>query len=218
MTAEKNDRNPHELCIFRSKSECVSCPLKNELDCHFDGKKLLRFVSMFLITLITSLLGLIFNGFIAEFIVYLILIVVFSIIFFEFWEIRILCSHCPFYAEKGKKLRCYANYGSYKAWKYHPEPMSKSEKIQLMIGFFIFFGLLLGPSIFLILKGIYLWAIFPIIGFITFLIVIKKYHCPKCFNFSCPLNRKSKEVIDAFLKLNHLMKEAWEKAGWKIEN
>ena len=44
--------------------------------------------------------------------------------FFGFIETRVLCSHCPHYAEEGASLRCWANYGSPKLFKYRPGPMS----------------------------------------------------------------------------------------------
>ncbi|MHA1455193.1 MAG: hypothetical protein ACTSR5_04300 [Promethearchaeota archaeon] len=70
--------------------------------------------------------------------------------FFQVWENKILCSHCPYYAfEDEKKVKCYANYGIYKAWKYDPAPMSRSEKIQFIIGISIFAAI---PLIFLLLA------------------------------------------------------------------
>ncbi|MFX1238190.1 MAG: hypothetical protein ACFFAS_14810 [Promethearchaeota archaeon] len=209
--------NSYKLCIFGDKSECNECNLKEKLDCHFDLKKLICFGGLFFFIVITGSIGLIFNGLMVEFIISLISLVIFAIIFFEFWEIRILCSHCPFYSEKGKFLRCYGNYGSLKIWKYHPEPMSKNEKIQLLIGFVIIFSIIAIPIIILLLNQLYIWSVLPIIGYILWFYDIKKFHCPKCNNFSCPLNKQSKQVIDEFLKRNPVMKEAWEKSGWIVE-
>lgn len=214
MENKDQTNNPYDLCIFRSESECETCHLKNQLDCHFSLKKLLRFIISFLFIIITGSAALIIYGLMKEIYVFLVLLAVFFVIFFEFWEIRILCSHCPFYAENQKKLRCYANYGSLKVWKYHPEPMSISEKIQLMVGFLLFISIVLLPSIILIVNQHYLWAVPPIIGLLAFGYIIKKFHCTKCLNFSCPFNDIPKAVVDEFLNRNPVMKKAWEEKGW----
>ena len=56
-------------------------------------------------------------------------------------EIRVLCSHCPYYAEEGRILHCLANHGTIKLWKYHPEPMRFWEKLGFLGGiiFFLYF-------------------------------------------------------------------------------
>lgn len=103
-------------------------PSKDIVRLQVQPNKLLRFVSTFLLVIITGSIGLLFNGLFEDFYAFLTVLVVFSIIFFEFWEIKILCTHCPFYTEEGRVLDCYGNYGSLKVWSYNPEPMSKSEK------------------------------------------------------------------------------------------
>lgn len=57
----------------------------------------------------------------------------FALCFFNVWETMILCSHCPFYARKGKTLACLANHGCIKLWKYNPAPMSCFEKRSVFI-------------------------------------------------------------------------------------
>jgi hypothetical protein len=140
--------------------------------------------------------------------------VAFWLIFFELWEIRILCSHCPYYAECGKTLHCIANYGSLKVWDYHPEPMSASEKVQLWIGFAILCGY---PFPFMLLGGQILWAIVALWGCVMFFWTLRKYTCSQCVNFSCPLNSVPKEIVDAYLARNPVMQQAWEERGWSIK-
>jgi hypothetical protein len=60
--------------------------------------------------------------------------------YFGFIEIRVMCSHCPHYAESDSSLKCWANYGSPKIWKYRPEPMSFIEKAIFLGGFAIIWG------------------------------------------------------------------------------
>jgi len=205
-----NSTKANELCMFDEAAGCNSCVLKNKLDCHFNLFKLLRFILWFFLIIITGSLALILNEFIMEFIIFLILLITFSIIFFEFWEIRILCSHCPFYAEEEKTLKCYGNYGSLKLWKYHPEPMSQSEKIQLYVGFLILFNIILLPSIILFWNQLILWGFIPVPFFILFLVNIKLKHCSRCPNFSCPFNSVAEEEVNLFLSKNPIMKEAWK--------
>jgi hypothetical protein len=212
-----SEKISNKLCISDDISKCDECNLKEKLDCHFNVKKLARFAITWFIVVLSGSIGLVFNGLLFEFTIYLIILIVFSIIFFEFWEIRILCSHCPFYSEEGRTLHCYGNYGCLKIWKYHPEPMSKSEKFQFIIGLVLVFIILNLPSFFLLINRLYLWSILPVITTIIFIWVIRKFHCTYCNNFSCPLNRMPKQVINDFLKRNPLMKEAWEKSGWIVE-
>ena len=130
-----------------------------------------------MVFVITSFLGVI----IANYSWFLLGWIAFWLFFFEFWEIRILCSHCPYYAEDRSSIHCIANYSSLKLWKYHPEPMNVSEKIQLIIGFIILMGY---PLIFLVLGSqhiILIISIVEIIVFFTFLIIRR---CRSCPNFS----------------------------------
>ncbi|MHA1272822.1 MAG: hypothetical protein ACTSVV_02120 [Promethearchaeota archaeon] len=217
MNEKDQSNNPYNLCIFKGKEICESCSLKEKLDCHFDLKKLLRFFLTFTYFTGIGIIGLYINNLIGELIIFLIALGIFAIIFFEFWEIKILCSHCPFYAEKGKTLHCYGNYGSLKVWKYNPVPMSKSEKVQLIIGFILFFSIMNLPAFFLFMNSYWIWGMLPITGFILFIIVIGKYHCPYCFNFSCPFNRMPKDIVNEFLKRNPVMLKAWQGKGYKIE-
>lgn len=89
--------------------------------------------------------------------------------------------------------------------------MSMSEKIQLMTGFAVLVAILLIPSAILTANGLFLWAIPPVIGLAAFGFIIKKFHCSKCFNFSCPLNAAPEDIVDEFLKRNPAMGKAWEK-------
>jgi hypothetical protein len=52
---------------------------------------------------------------------------------------------------------------------------------------------------------------------ISFASTLKRFYCPKCVNFSCPLNAVPKPHIDAYLKRNEVMRKAWEASGWMID-
>ena len=68
-------------------------------------------------------------------------------------------------------------------------------------------------DIFLILSII---AILNLVGGIYFFLALRKYVCPRCVNFSCPLNRVPKRIVDAYLENNPIMKNAWESKGYKL--
>ncbi len=135
--------------------------------------------------------------------------------FFGFWEIYILCSHCPFYALNDGLIVCIANFGCPQFWRYQPGPISKSKKIQLVIGFIIMSGY---PFIFMILGHQYLLFFISLFGLLFFFGGLFKFKCTKCVNFSCVFNRVPKNIVDSYLKKNPIMAKAWEDAGWQIDH
>lgn len=205
------ENNPYDICTWRPVSECAGCSLAGKLKCRYKQGDLLHFMAMFAGFAIPAVIGVILSGYGW----FLLGWVAFDLLFFEFWEIRILCSHCPYYAEKGHTLHCIANYGSFKAWKYHPEPISKAEKVQLIIGFIILGGY---PFPFLLLGGQYLWAFVAAWGLFLFFWTLRKYTCSQCVNFSCILNTVPKDEVEQYLERNPTMKKAWEESGWQPED
>ena len=211
ITDQERTNNPYHLCSWQPISECKNCSIDGRLKCRYSSGDLLHFLGLFLSFLLPALIGMMLSG--CGW--YLLGWVGLAIIFFGFWEIRILCSHCPYYAEKGVTLHCIANYGCPKFWKYHPEPISNSEKIQLVIGFIIMGGY---PFPFLILGEQFILALLAGWAVIMFFWTLRKYTCSKCVNFSCFLNRVPKDVVDEYLKRNPVMRKAWEENGWKIDS
>jgi hypothetical protein len=207
---QEHDRNPHNICTFRPVSECAGCGLGERLKCRFRTGDLLHFLAMFGGFAFPAIIGVIGGGYGWWLLGWL----AFALFFFELWEIRILCSHCPYYAEEGHTLHCIANYGSLKVWKYRPGPMSRAEKIQLWIGFAILGGY---PFPFLLLGQEYILAFLALWGLGLFFWTLHKYTCPQCVNFSCPLNQVPKEVVDEYLRRNPVMRQAWEAHGWRLE-
>jgi hypothetical protein len=122
--------------------KCIDCEVSDKLNCHFNIKQLVRFLLIVFPSFIVA--GIIifkFNPFL------LIPWIILILSYFGFVEIRVMCSHCPHYAEPDvKTLKCWANYGSPKLWKYRPGPMSFNEKIVFYLGFII---ILSYPIIFL---------------------------------------------------------------------
>lgn len=145
-------RKPLSTC---SAAACEACPLHNRLQCHFGGRELVRFFGIAFPPFILGGIG------IARANAWLLLPWVgLLVVYFGFVEIRVMCSHCPHYAEPGSKsLQCWANYGSPKLWKYHPGPMTRNERIVFYTGLVVIAGY---PLAFLI--GAAQWALMALFG------------------------------------------------------
>jgi len=147
-------------------------------------------------------------------------------------ETRILCSHCPYYAEDGKILHCLANHGFYKYAKYHPEPLNLFEKILLIVGFILFgisFPLAQVYSLVIVTRNLssYNLTILVTLAILLGLTIISVFFaftflftgiCPNCVNFSCPFNSVPRKYIDAYLERNPEMKQAWFEKGYKMSD
>lgn len=205
-----SENTSYDICTWKGLKECEDCSLKTNLKCKFHKKHLFSFIASFLIFAIPAVIGLIVSGY-GWFILGWI---GFMLFFFNVWESRILCRHCPFYAEEGKVLHCIANYGSYKLWKFNPKPMNRLEKFQLIIGFIILAGY---PLFFIILAQQNILLFISVLGLLVFFTILLTKTCSKCINFSCPFNRVPKKVVDAYLKQNPVMKKAWLENGYTID-
>jgi membrane protease YdiL (CAAX protease family) len=172
------------------------------------GKPLIIFLVGVLMVAIPAFLGL----FLAGFGVFLIIWLVYTVLFLQLWENKILCSHCPHYGKDGRTLRCHANYGLFKLWKYNPAPMSRSEQMQFIIGVSIFIGY---PFPFLIWGQQWLLLTFTSLGAVGLATILFGWLCLRCVNFSCPFNRVPKNAVDDFLKQHLEMKKAWKAAGYR---
>lgn len=180
---------------------CDDCKIKKTLHCHFHLKDLIHFL---LIALPPFLLG--GWGIYNVSAWWLILWIIFVIAFFGFIEIRVMCSHCPHYAESPTSLKCWANYGSPKLWKYRPGPMIIVEKAIFFTGFIIVWGY---PLLFMIIyKQIFLMIIY-LISTGGFFMTLKIFMCSQCMNFACPLNSVDEKIRDQFFKKNPSVAEAW---------
>jgi len=206
--------------MWKDISECEDCSIKGALQCHEDKTYSIWFGASWLSSFIPALLGLIL-GYTSQNLNSLLFglalggWVTYIVIFFILWEPRMLCSHCPYYAEGGSKVvHCYANHGFPKTTSFNPAPMNRSEKIQFTVGLILFAGY---PIPFLIIGEQYLFLIISVIGIACWFLVLQLKICPDCVNFSCPLNRVPKTVVDSFLKRNPVIKDAWEKSGYKLE-
>jgi hypothetical protein len=224
-----SDTNPQITCTWRDESECVNCSLRWRLGCRQKTSEYLFFLLGEVPSFFIAIVGLIMLGLIIEVWWPLIVLLGTCVVFWVFGlETRVLCSHCPYWAEDSKTLHCWALTGSPKIWRYQPGPMAGWEKATLL-GFFLFTSFFpVGMEAFgiAVLAGnrtvAGLYALLGMIGITIatvltqaqFWMLLMYYFCRKCVNFSCPLNMVPRWMVDEYLKKNPVMRDAWEKSGY----
>ena len=194
LSAEK----PIQTC---QADTCDDCAMNHSIHCHFKLKDLVHFL---LISLPPFLLGGV--GIYNQSVWLLVFWILIVIAFFGFIEIRVMCSHCPHYAEEGTSLKCWANYGAPKLWKYRPGPMSILEKIVFFSGFVIVWGY---PLVILVFSGQWFLFLVYIITTTGFFMTLINFLCVQCMNFACPLNRVAEDTRRMFFKQNPMVNKAW---------
>ena len=187
------------------EKDCKGCDVQGRVFCHFTPKKLLVFLSLGAPLMI---LGGICTFLYSTWAFAVWVLVVLS--YFCVFEIRALCSHCPHYAEPGlHSLKCWANYGSPKLWKYHPGPMKAWEKSVFIGGGCLIF---LFPIAAALLRGIYVLPAISVVLIIAWIYVMGQFYCLRCMNFACPFNGVPQDVRDCFFSHNSSVATAWKTA------
>lgn len=197
-------------CSVQESPECQSCVNHKNLSCRYDAADLFHFLIFFMPFAITAIGGAIVSGMG----VYLWFWLAYAFFFFYIWEANVLCSHCPYWAEPSRVLHCNANYGVIKLVRYKPQPMSRSEQAQFIIGAMV---LVLFPVVLLAIARQYLLMCIGIATAVSFGYLLYHDICVKCVNFSCPLNHVPEKFRTAYLLKNPLMKEVLERAGFPAE-
>ena len=193
-------RRPLTTCTAKN---CDGCPVSKDVHCHFQARDLTAFLLSAVPIFVIGGAGIIHVGawWLAPWLVII-------LGYFGFIEIRVMCSHCPHYAEPGKSLQCWANYGSPRLWKYRPGPMTTAEKIVFESGILLIMAY---PLIFL-LVGLqwFLLAVYLLTtagGYVT----LRRSYCSQCMNFACPLNNVNEKIRAEFFKRNPVIARAWGK-------
>jgi hypothetical protein len=189
-----------------SSADCAGCPLQSRLQCHFSSRELLRFFGIAFPPFILGGIG------ITRIDPWLLLPWIgLAISYFGFVEIRVMCSHCPHYAEPGtRSLQCWANYGSPKLWKYRPGPMSVGEKTVFFTGLVLIAGY---PLAFLVVGEQWLLLIMFVVMVAVMAIAMRALMCTRCMNFACPLNRVEQSIRSAFFSRNPVVFQAWKESS-----
>ena len=202
-----DENKPIHTC---KKGSCSGCPTAKSISCHFNLKQLLHFYLIALTPFILGGYGIFqFNW------IFLVVWIGIIIGFFNFIEIRVMCSHCPHYAEPGmKSLKCWANYGSPKLWKYRPGPMSIIEKIVFITGLIMVFSI---PVVFFVILQYWFLLIIYTMTVGVFFTTLRAHLCSKCMNFACSLNNVKDEDRNEFFKNNPIVAKAWKKNKGEIK-
>lgn len=233
MTTQENSistDNSHIICTWDKKANCATCGNNLKLNCKWDKNLLTGFLVISFSYIFVAFFGMTVTGLLTGVWWPLIAMIAFFPIFFVFVEIRVLCSHCPYYAEDSKILHCLGNHGIPKLWSYRPGPLNQVEKISVLAGllfFFLFPFLTQANGIWFLIKRYEVYDLITLLGLlgiagatllsaITMISTVLIHHCPKCVNFSCPLNLVPKSLVDEYLERNPIMKKAWEKSGYKL--
>jgi hypothetical protein len=218
----KNEKSPvrgaaEHICIWKERAECGDCHLDEVLFCRLNPKYMMYFGLTAMLGIIPAVMGICLSDYsVLGKVIILSSWIAYAAFFFIVWESRMLCNHCPYYANDAQKvLHCPIDKGKLKTYHYDPGPLSKSEKRQFILGTFILIGFL---QPFLVMAGQVLFMMLSIIGIVVWIIVIQKKVCTACVNFACPLNKIPKSTRDSFLNRNPVIKRAWEEKGYEIEN
>lgn len=193
--------DPNKPVATCAAETCEGCEVDGILHCHFTLKDLIHFLAMCVPSLLLGGWGIANVGgwFLAPWIL-------FMCGYFWFLEIRVMCSHCPHYAEPGAGLKCWANYGAPKVWKYRPGPMSFFEKFLFLGGFAIIWGC---PLYFLISGAQWFLLFVFALSTVGFAMTLKMFLCTQCMNFACPLNAVGDATRRSFFRHNPEVAEAW---------
>jgi len=210
------------FCTFDPYAPCSTCENKGKIFCKPDKNKVIVSHLLEGSFIIMALMGTGLTSILLGSLWPVLLFSIFSASFFLVIQPRITCSHCPYYAEDRMFLHCTENHFSPKIWRYHPEPISRGEKISTVIGF-TFLG---AYPLIVELYGVYVFwmsnpdlvSLLGVVGIFVgtmltlalFYVVFFLFYCPHCVNFSCVFNRVPKEYVHRYLKLNPVMKKAWD--------
>ena len=185
-----------------SAKTCDNCALHSGINCHFTIGQLIRF---YLIVLPSFILG--GTGIYQYSSIFLVMWLAILGLFFFVIEIHVLCTHCPHYAEPDYTLRCWANYGAPKPWKFRPGPMNGYEKAIQLSGFAVVWGY---PVPFMISNTNWYLLIGYVCSVLFFFISLKRLYCKICMNLSCPLNGVKPEIKRKILEKNPVIRDSWK--------
>jgi hypothetical protein len=193
--------DPNKPIATCTSETCNNCTVSGSLHCHFTLGDLMHFL---VIASPSFLLGGAGIYYISAWLLIPWLMLIIG--YFGFVEIRVMCSHCPHYAEEGSALKCWANYGSPKIWKYRPGLMTLSEKVLFFAGLVLVWGY---PLFFLILKFQFFLLLVYLLSSAGFYMTLRTFLCSQCMNFACPLNTVENEVRRDFFERNPQVAKAW---------
>ena len=193
--------DPDKPLATCAAADCDNCSVRERLHCHFTARDLIRFLIFVSPAFVVGGAGIVHAG--AWWLVPWLAI---ALGYFGLVEIRVMCSHCPHYAEPGRFLQCWANHGSPKLWRYRPGPMSGTEKAVFWAGLVAVVGY---PLVFLLVGMHWLLLALFVLCVAAAGMAMKTHMCSQCICFACPLNGVDDEVRQEFFERNPGVAEAW---------
>jgi hypothetical protein len=235
----KNSNSPYGLCTWKDESNCreKGCALNkcNILACRWNPKEynfimgIIQTPPVLIMLFAFIMLGVMTGNWWSMAVFGWVIII---------WplglETLVLCRHCPYFADSGKALTCWALRYMPKWWKYDPRPLNGLEKFVVVyllftIPMFVWPVGWASYGIYYIAKNYQTFGLTALLGMIgmcfavavssiQFFLVLWANNCPRCVNFSCPFNKVSSNVVNEYLELNPVMKDAWIKNGYKLSD
>ncbi len=193
--------DPSQPIATCNQADCQNCPVSESLHCHFTGRDLAKFLIPVAPVFIIAGVAIARSG-----AWLLVPWVAFAVAYFGAIEIRVLCSHCPHYAEPGGSLQCWANYGSPRLWRFRPGPLSGIEKSVFFGGLAIIVGY---PLVLMAFTSAWLLAGLFVPAVVGFYLYMRTTMCSQCMNFACPLNQVDPARRAAFFERNPVIAQAW---------
>lgn len=179
---------------------CSGCSAGETVRCHFTLKGLVHFYALILPIFLLGGAGILHvDGW------WLLAWLAAAVADFVFLAVRVLCTHCPHYAEPVKNLKCWANYGAPKLWKYRPGPMSSLEKLLLYAGLVIIWAY---PLPFFLIGLQWFLLLLYFVTSTAALMSLESTFCSSCMNLVCPFNCVPYDARAKFQELNPQMAEA----------
>ena len=186
-----------------SHQTCRGCEIEGQLVCVATLKDVAEFGVLFINWFIPFLAGMIIGGFRTSLAVWFGL----AVLFFGYIEAFLLCRHCPAYAEKGFTLRCHANWGMPKIPSFDSRPVSRVEGWLCLL---YATALFLYYIPFFVVSQQWLLLVWCTCAFVTWVWILQRTQCTRCYNLSCPVNRVPKEVREGFFCNYPEFAEAWQ--------
>jgi hypothetical protein len=204
MPAFLDPDQPIATCKCES---CEGCAIADQVHCHFRASELRDFLLVAAPAFVLGAVGIMRAGRGWGWLLPWLGLV---LGYFGFLEIRVMCSHCPHYAEPGSTLKCWANYGAPKLWRYRPDPMSGWETLLFFAGAAVVVGY---PLAWMMVGRQWLVTAAFVAAGAGGITMLRTFLCTQCMSFACPLNRVPRAVREAFWERNPSVGEAWKREG-----
>lgn len=73
------------------------------------------------------------------------------------------------------------------------------------------------PAIYLVITESFFYLTLATFFFVLWMVIMRSTSCKICVNFSCPLKRMDKAIVDEYLLKNDVMRKVWEKKGYQLK-